>query len=100
MSPGSSDPDYIEEHDQIVDVGDDALRALDRGDVERARRDLSRMHEILTSHWAGEEAGVFAVMSETDLYAEYVEVLVDEHRLTGRVDNVLDVELPLLTASA
>ena len=87
--------DYIEEHEQIVDVGDDALRALDRGDVERARRGLSRMHEILTRHWAGEEAGVFAVMSETDVsYAEYVEVLVGEHRLLAAFLDVLDVELP------
>ena len=58
--------DYIEEHEQIIDIGDDSLRVLDRGDVDRAHQSLSRMHEILTSHWEGEEAGVFAAMSETD----------------------------------
>ena len=71
--------DYIAEHEQIVDAGDDALRALDRGDTQKARQSLSQMHQILTSHWAGEEAGVFAVMTEADAsYAEYVDVLVGE----------------------
>lgn len=87
--------DYIEEHEQVVDVGDDALRALDRGDVDQARESLSRMQEILTSHWQGEEAGVFAVMSETDAtYAEYVDVLVGEHRSLAAFLEVFDVELP------
>lgn len=87
--------DYIEEHEQVVDVGDDALRALDRGDVDQARESLSRMQEILISHWQGEEAGVFAVMSETDAtYAEYVDVLVGEHRSLAAFLEVFDVELP------
>lgn len=87
--------DYIEEHEQVVDVGDDALRALDRGDVERARHSLSRMREILSSHWQGEEAGVFTVMSEVDAsYAEYVAVLVGEHRSLAEFLNVFDVDLP------
>jgi len=87
--------DYIAEHEQIVDVGDAALRALDGGDVDRARRSVARMHEVLTSHWAGEEAGVFAVMSEIDAsYAEYVEVLVGEHRSLAAFLEVFEVELP------
>ena len=40
--------DYIAEHEQIVDAGDDALRALGRGDISEARESLSHMHEILT----------------------------------------------------
>lgn len=87
--------DYIEEHEQIVDVGDDALRALDRGDVDRARQCLGRMRGILTSHWAGEEASVFTVMSETGAsYAEYVGVLVGEHRSLAAFLDVFDVGLP------
>jgi hypothetical protein len=87
--------DYIEEHDQVVDVGDDALRALDLGDTARAHESLFRMREILTSHWAGEEAGVFAVMSETDAsYADYVDVLIGEHRSLAAFLGVLDVALP------
>ena len=87
--------DYIAEHEQIVDAGDDALRALDRGDIQRARQSLSQMHEILTSHWAGEEAGVFAVMTQADAsYAEYVDVLVGEHRSLAAFLAVFDVALP------
>jgi hemerythrin-like domain-containing protein len=87
--------DYIEEHEQVVDAGDDALRALDRGDVATARESLARMQEILTRHWQGEEAGVFAVMSETDAsYAEYVDVLVGEHRSLAAFLDVFDLDLP------
>jgi hemerythrin-like domain-containing protein len=87
--------DYIDEHEHIVDAGDDALRALDRGDLGRAQQSVSRMRDILTSHWAGEEAGVFTVMSETDAsYAEYVEVLVGEHRSLAAFLNVFDITLP------
>lgn len=87
--------DYIEEHEQIADVGDATLRALDRGDVDSARRGVARMRDFLTSHWAGEEAGVFAVMSEVDAsYAEYVEVLVGEHRSLAAFLDVFEVELP------
>jgi len=87
--------DYIEEHDQIVQFGDDALRALDVADTDKAHESLTRMHEILTSHWAGEEAGVFAVMSETDSsYADHVAVLVSEHRSLAAFLEALDIGLP------
>src|SRR6188472_3796657 len=85
--------DYIEEHEQIADVGDATLRALDRGDVGSARSGVARMRDFLASHWAGEEAGVFAVMSEVDgSYAEYVEVLVGEHRSLAAFLDVFEVE--------
>lgn len=87
--------DYIAEHEQIVDAGDATLRALDRGDVHGARQSLFHMQEILTTHWAGEEAGVFSVMSEADAsYAEYVDVLVDEHRSLAAFLDVFDVAVP------
>lgn len=87
--------DFIEEHEQVADLGDDALRALERDDVGRARRSVALMSEILASHWQGEEAGVFTVMSETDdSYAEYVGVLVGEHRSLAAFLDVIDVELP------
>ena len=87
--------DYIAEHAQIVDAGDEALRALEQGDVHAARHSLSHMRETLTGHWAGEEAGVFSVMAETDAsYAEYVDVLVDEHRSLAAFLAVFDVALP------
>lgn len=87
--------DYIDEHEQIVDAGDDALRALERGDVGRAQHGVWLMRDILTSHWAGEETGVFTVMSETDAsYADYVEVLVGEHRSLAAFLRVFDVALP------
>jgi len=53
------------------------------------------VHELRISHWAGEEAGVFAVMSETEAsYAEYVAVLVDEHRFLAAFLDVIDLGLP------
>jgi hemerythrin-like domain-containing protein len=87
--------DYIEEHEQIVDAGDDAIRALDRGDVGHAHQSVSRMRDLLTSHWAGEEAGVFTVMSESDAsYVEYIQVLVGEHRSLAAFLDVFDLAIP------
>jgi hypothetical protein len=87
--------DFIEEHEQVADLGDEALRALEHADLVTASRCVTQMSEILTSHWQGEEAGIFAVMSEADVsYAEYVETLVGEHRALAAFLNVIDLDLP------
>jgi hypothetical protein len=87
--------DYIEEHEQVADLADEAVRAMERDDVESARRGVARMSELLRSHWQGEEDGVFAVMSEADAsYDEYVETLVGEHRALAAFLEVIDLELP------
>lgn len=72
--------DYIAEHERSVDHGREAVRALDRGDLDVARQRLGAMYEELRSHWRGEENGLFAVMHSDELYAEHIDPLVAEHR--------------------
>lgn len=72
--------DYIAEHERVTNLGGDAVRALDHGDVETARRRVAAMAEELRSHWQGEENGLFAVMGTDELYAEHIAPLVREHR--------------------
>jgi hypothetical protein len=87
--------DYIDEHEHVADLGDEALRALVRDDLAAAGRSVTRMSEILARHWQGEEAGIFTVMSESDdTYAEYVDTLVGEHRALAAFLRVLDLDLP------
>ena len=72
--------DYIAEHERAMNRGGDAVRALDRGEHERAGELLAAMAEELWSHWRGEENGLFAVMGRDQLYADYIAALVREHR--------------------
>ena len=72
--------DYIAEHERAMDHGGEAVRALDRGEHERARELLTAMAGELRSHWRGEESGLFAVMRSEDLFAEHIDPLVREHR--------------------
>ncbi len=72
--------DYIAEHERAMNYGGDAVRALDRGELDRARELLAAMADELRSHWRGEENGLFAVMGTDDLYAEHIAPLVAEHR--------------------
>jgi iron-sulfur cluster repair protein YtfE (RIC family) len=82
--------DYIAEHDQVLDHGDRAMRAIDAGDLAEAAEQVRLMHAELRSHWEGEEKGVFAVLMGEELYREHIEPLVAEHReldeLLGRID--------------
>ena len=72
--------DYIAEHERSVNHGGEAVRALDRGDIDRARTQLAAMAAELQSHWQGEETGLFAVMHRDELYAQHIDPLVREHR--------------------
>jgi iron-sulfur cluster repair protein YtfE (RIC family) len=72
--------DYFAEHERSINHGGEAVRALDRGEHDRARELLAAMAEELRSHWRGEEDGLFAVMSGDDLFAEHIAPLVREHR--------------------
>lgn len=72
--------DYIAEHERALNFGGEAVRSLDRGDVTAAREQLAGMAAELRIHWRGEENGLFAVMRRDDLYAEYIDPLVTEHR--------------------
>ncbi len=82
--------DYIAEHERATNLGGDAVRAIDRGELARAGELLSAMGAELRSHWQGEENGLFAVMGGDELFAEHIRPLVREHRdlenLLGTVD--------------
>src|SRR6476659_4451565 len=72
--------DYIAEHEKVTDLGGDAVRALDVGDLAAARRCLAKMGTELATHWQGEESGLFRVMEREPEYADYIAPLVEEHR--------------------
>ncbi|MFW0785267.1 hemerythrin domain-containing protein [Gordonia sp. CPCC 206044] len=73
--------DYTAEHERAVNLGGDALRALEAGDLEHARTLADRLATELRSHWKGEEDGLFAeLLVSGDLFAEYIDPLVAEHR--------------------
>ncbi len=73
--------DYIAEHERALASADAALRAADAGRLDEARGHLEAYGAELRSHWAGEEAGIFVVMSARDQrYADYIAPLVQDHR--------------------
>lgn len=86
--------DYIAEHERAVDHGREAVRALDRGELDVARERLAAMYDELRSHWQGEENGLFAVMHGEELYAEHIDPLVAEHRELAAFLEVADVSDP------
>lgn len=86
--------DYIAEHERAVDHGREAVRAMDRGELEAARQRLSAMFEELRSHWQGEENGLFAVMHSDELYAAHIDPLVAEHRELAAFLEVVDLSDP------
>jgi iron-sulfur cluster repair protein YtfE (RIC family) len=72
--------DYFAEHERALEHADAAVRAMDRQDFEVAREEVAEMTKELTSHWIGEENGIFRVMRREDLYAAHIEPLIQEHR--------------------
>ena len=72
--------DYIAEHERALNLGGEAVRALDSDDCTRAGELLTALAAELRSHWRGEEGGLFAVMSSDELFAAYIQPLVREHR--------------------
>ena len=82
--------DYVAEHERATDLGDNAIRAIDRADFGVAKEFIDAMAKGLERHWKGEENGIFRVMGAHDQqYADYVAPLIVEHR-----------ELQLLLATA
>lgn len=86
--------DYIAEHERAVNHGREAVRAMDRGELDVAGRRLGEMFEELRSHWQGEENGLFAVMHTDELYAEHIDPLVAEHRELAAFLEVVDLSDP------
>ena len=87
--------DYVAEHERVVNLGGAAVRALDRGDGVRARALLAAMAQELTSHWQGEEDGLFAVLRRDELYAEHIAPLVGEHRELATLLESIDLSDPV-----
>ena len=83
--------DYIAEHERAINLGGDAVHAIDLDELAKAAELLGAMAAELRPHWQGEEKGLFAVMGRDELYAEHIDPLVREHRdleaLLGAVDH-------------
>ena len=72
--------DYIAEHDHAVDVSADAVRAIDAGNLDRARTLLAELARDLKAHWKGEEDGLFSVLLDQELFEDHLRPLIREHR--------------------
>lgn len=72
--------DYIAEHERATNLGGDAVRAIDRGELAVASALIGTLVAELRSHWQGEERGLFAVLGRDKLFAEHIGPLVTEHR--------------------
>lgn len=83
--------DYIAEHERVTDLGGDAVRALDVGDLEKARRCIQEMAVLLAAHWQGEENGIFRVMQREEEFAGYIAPLIEEHRELAELLATVDV---------
>lgn len=86
--------DYIAEHERVTNLGDDAVRAIEVGDLDKARRCVTDMAVGLDTHWEGEENGLFAVMHREQEFADYIDPLVQEHRDLARFLRTVDVGDP------
>ncbi|MFC9295506.1 hemerythrin domain-containing protein [Streptomyces sp. NPDC057010] len=91
--------EFIAEHEAVTNAAGDALRALEAGDLPKARALVSDMKAVLLAHWKGEEDGLFTVMSTDPEYADYIAALESEHRDLSRLLTELDLSTPEGTAS-
>ena len=87
--------DYTAEHERAINLGGGAVRALDAGDTAKAQNLAERMAEELRTHWRGEEAGLFTqLLAEDDIFAEYIDPLVQEHRDLDAFMATMDLSNP------
>ena len=86
--------DYIAEHERAINLGGDAVRAIDCNELAKAAELLAAMAAELRSHWQGEEKGLFAVMGRDELFAEHIDPLVREHRDLGALLDSVDLSDP------
>ena len=86
--------DYIAEHERATNFGGEAVRAIDRGDLRRARHLLGEMATELAAHWQGEETGLFRVMAREEMFAEHIAPLVREHRELAELLATVDILEP------
>ena len=86
--------DYIAEHEVATDLGGDAVRAIDAGDLDKAQGCIQQMAARLAAHWQGEENGIFRVMQREEEFAGYIAPLIDEHRELAELLGTVDVSDP------
>ena len=88
--------DYTAEHERAVNLGGDAIRALDADDRDAAHRLPARLAIELRSHWRGEEDGLFAQLLDTDrdLFAGCIDPLIAEHRDLDAFLTSMDLSIP------
>ena len=86
--------DNIAEHERATNFGGEAVRAIDRGDLRRARHLLGEMATELAAHWQGEETGLFRVMAREQMFAEHIAPLIREHRELGELLATVDILEP------
>jgi iron-sulfur cluster repair protein YtfE (RIC family) len=86
--------DYVAEHERAINLGGDAVRAIDRGELSNARALLDAMGAELRAHWRGEEDGLFAVLGRDELFAEHIGPLVREHRGLDELLRTVDLSDP------
>jgi iron-sulfur cluster repair protein YtfE (RIC family) len=67
------------------------VHAIDRGELDQARKLLGEMAIELVAHWQGEETGLFRVMARDDMYAEHIDPLVREHRELDELLATVDI---------
>jgi len=77
--------DYIAEHERATNFGGEAVRAIDRGDLRRARHLLAEMATELAAHWQGEETGLFRVMAREEMFAEHIAPLIRQLHELGEL---------------
>jgi len=85
--------DYVAEHERAVNLGGDAVRAMDHGDLDKARTLLGSLLAELRAHWKGEENGIFAVMRGVEAeYDAYIAPLEVEHRELDELLRTVDLD--------
>ncbi len=72
------------EHDAVVELGGQARRALDRGDLDRAADRARAIATVLRPHTVVEEEALFPAMAAE--FPGHVDLLVADHR---RIEEVL-----------
>jgi hypothetical protein len=63
---------YIAEHERVTGLGGDAVRALDVGDMEKARRCIQEMAVLLVAHWQGEGTESSESWQREEEFAGYI----------------------------
>lgn len=77
----------MDEHDQLMSLGDSAVRALNDGDDATATTRMTEFTTLLKAHNDVEERGVFAAMRQLGEFVELIDELAAEHRqLHARLD--------------